>query len=277
MTILVTTPRGKVGSELVRLLQAQGAPLRLGAHSVAVTRGVFPGLEVVPLDYDDAASIEAAVRGVRAVYLASPGDFPAEPEQRLVDAAKRAGATQLVKLSAFGADREDTPLRHVERHVEASGLAWTILRPNWFFQNFSTSQADAIRGGTITEPAGEGKTSFLDTRDIAAVAALALTTSKHDGRAYSLTGAEALDRHEVAAVFARELDRPVAYVSPSDEQFRAALRDVLPPGYIDLLSRLYADVRAGATAPVTDDVERLLGRPPISLAQFVRDHRPVWR
>ncbi len=277
MTLLITTPRGKVGSELVRLLQAQGAPLRLGAHSVAATRSAFPGLEVVPLDYYDAASIEAAVRGVQAIYLASPGDSPAEPEQRLVDAAKRAGAKKVVKLSALGADRTDTPLRRVERHVEASGLAWTIVRPNWFFQNFSTSQADTIRGGTITEPAGEGKTSFLDARDIAAVAALALTTPKHDGRAYALTGAEALDRHEVADVFARELDRPVTYVSLSDEQFQAALRDVAPAGYVALLSALYADVRAGATALVTGDVEQILGRPPISLAQFVRDHRPVWR
>lgn len=277
MTILITTPRGKVGSELVPLLREKGAPLRLAAHSVEATQKAFPGVEVVPLDYHDAASVTAAVRGVTAVYLASPGDFPAEPEQRLVDAAKGAGARKIVKLSAVGTERADTPLRRVERHIEASGLAWTFLRPNWFFQNYSTSQVQAVRGGTLAEPAGDAKTAFVDTRDIAAVAAAALTTSKLDGQAYALTGPEALDRHEVAAIFARSLDRPVAYVSPTDEQFRAALKDVAPPSYVELLSALYGQVRAGATAQLSDDVERVLGRPPTSFAQFVRDYLHVWR
>jgi uncharacterized protein YbjT (DUF2867 family) len=230
----------------------------------------------VRLDYGDPATLSAAVAGVDAVYLASPGDFPADPEQRLVDAARAAGVKKLVKLSALGVENTDTPLRQVERHVEASGIPFTILRPSWFFQNFSTSSAGALREGTLAEPAGTRRTAFIDARDIAEVAAEALTRPGHDGKAYTLTGPELLDRAEIAATVARELGRPVKYLEVTDEQFRAAVKAFLPPSYVEVLSTLYAGVRAGWYELKTDDVQRVLGRPPRSFAQFVKDHRAVW-
>ena len=276
MKILVTTPSGKVGQALVTTLKAAGATLRLGAHTVEKARAAFPGLEVVRLDHTDPATHAAAVQGVDALYLASPGDFPSAPEKALVDAAKKAGVKKVVKLAAMGIEHSDNPLRQVEEHVRASGLAFTFLHPTWFMQNFTTSMAGAIKAGTLAEPAGEGKTAFIDARDIAAVAAKALLEPGHEGKTYTLTGAELLSRGDVAAALSRELGRTVTYLPVTDEQFRAAVKGVLPPSYTELMSHLYSIVRAGHTAVKTDTVREVLGRAPISFAQFAKEHRAAW-
>jgi len=276
MKILVTTPSGKVGSELVRLLQANQVPFRLGAHTLDKARAAFPGAEVVRLDYDAPVTLEAAVQGVTALYLAAPGGLASAPEQRLVDAAKQAGVQRVVKLSAHGVENADVPLRQTEQYLEASGLQWTHLRPTWFMQNYSTSHAAAIRQGGFAEPAGDAKTGFIDARDIAEVAMVALTRDGYHGKAYALTGPELLDRRQVAERFTRELGTKVTYTPLSDEQFRAAMKPYLPAHYLEVLSALYGQVRAGSSAVQTDSVKRVLGREPRSFAQFVRDHRGIW-
>jgi len=276
MKILVTTPSGKVGQELVKNLQARGVAPRLGAHSVDKARAAFPGLEVVRLDHTDPATHAAAVQGVEAIYLASPGDFPSAPEKQLVDAARAAGVKRVVKLGAMGVEHSDNPIRQVEEHVRASGLAFTFLHPTWFMQNFTTSGAPGIKAGTLAEPAADGKTAFIDTRDIAAVAAEVLTGPGHAGKTYTLTGPELLDRSQVVAIIGKELGRTIRYLPVTDEQFRAAVKGHLPQSYIELLSALYAVVRAGQTAVKSDAVQQLLGRPPIDLARFAKDHRAVW-
>ena len=276
MKILVTTPSGKVGQELVKVLKERGVAVRLGAHSVEKTRQAFPGLEVVPLDYGMPATLEAAVQGVDAVYLAAPGDFPSAPEKALVDAAKKAGVKKVVKLAAMGIEGSDNPMRQVEEHIRASGLAFTFLHPTWFMQNFTTSHAGAIKAGTLAEPAADRKTAFIDTRDIAAVAAEVLTTPGHDGKTYTLTGPDLLSRAEVVEILGKELGRKVAYLPVTDEQFRAAVKGHLAESYVELLSMLYAGVRAGWTEARTDDVQKVLGRPPISFARFAKDHRATW-
>jgi uncharacterized protein YbjT (DUF2867 family) len=274
--ILVTTPTGKVGQQLVPLLQARGAALRLGAHSVEKTRAAFPGLEVVALDHTRPETHASAVAGVDAVYLASPGDFPSAPEKALVDAAAKAGVRRIVKLAALGVEQSDNALRQVEEHIRASGIPFTFLHPTWFMQNFSTSMAGAVKAGTLAEPAADKKTAFIDARDIAAVAAEVLTRPGHDGKTYTLTGPELLSRAEVAQAIGQELGRRVTYLPITDEQFRAAVKGFLTPSYLELMSYLYGTVRAGQTEVKTDTVSQVLGRPPIAFARFVKDHRAAW-
>jgi len=276
MKILVTTPTGKVGQELVKILSSRGVGLRLGAHSPDKARAAFPGLEVVPLDHTRPETHAAAVAGVDAVYLASPGDFPSAPEKALVDAARKAGVKKLVKLAAMGVEQSDNPLRQVEEHIRASGIPFTFLHPTWFMQNYSTSMAGALKSGTLAEPAADKKTAFIDARDIAAVAAEALTKPGHDGQTYTLTGPEPLSRAEVAAAVGKELGKTITYLPVTDEQFRAAVKAFLTPSYLELMSSLYGNVRAGYTEARTDTVQKLLGRAPISFARFVKDHRAVW-
>lgn len=277
MNILLTTPSGKVGSEVARLLRQQGVRYRLGVRDVAKARTAFPGSEVERFDYGDEATFRAALAGVDAVYLASPAGADAAPEKRLVDVARGAGVKRIVKLSAMGVENTDGALRQVEKHIEASGLEWTHLRPTWFMQNYATQQAQAIRSGVLAEPAGEGKTAFIDARDIAEVAVKALTGSGHHGRAYELTGPEPLSRAQVAAKISQALGREVKYIPLSDEQFREAVRAFMPPGSIELMSNLYAGIRAGWTARCTDTVRQVLGREPRTFTQFAQDYCSAWK
>jgi uncharacterized protein YbjT (DUF2867 family) len=277
--VLITTPNGKVGSELVAQLQKANVAVRLGAHTVEKAKQKFPGAEVVRLDFNDLATVKTALQGVSKAYLAFPTDQdpPAAPFKAFIDEAKAAGVGRIVMLSASGVENAgEAPLRQVELHLERSGVPYTILRSSWFFQNYSNSSAAAVRAGAIAEPADDGKTAFIDTRDVAAAAVAALTQEGHAGKAYALTGPDALDRAQVAAILSKELGRPVKYQKISDREFRAALQGHLKPNYIELLSALYGFIRAGYTAQVTSEVKRILGREPVSFSQFVRDHRAVW-
>lgn len=277
--ILITTPGGKVGSEIVKVLQARGDALRLGAHTVEKARKDFPSAEIVHFDFGDEASVRAALKGVTALYLAAPGEMPADPVKRVVDLAKEAGVKRVVKLSALGAEQGENPLRDAERHIEGSGLAWTFLRPSWFMQNYSTLSAQSIREqGAIMEPAGDAATGFVDARDIAALGVAALTEDGHAGQAYAITGPAALTRQQVAAAISAATGREVRYVPVSEEQFQGAMSGAgMPAAYVGLMTGLYAMVRAGYTATVTDDVQRVTGRAPISFEQFARDHVTSWQ
>ena len=276
--ILITTPNGKVGSEVIKQLQAKDQALRVGAHTVGKAQAAFPGTEVVHFDFADEGSVRAALQGVDKLYLASPGDMEAAPVNRVTDLAGEAGVRQIVRLSAKGAEYGDSPLRQTELHLAASGLEWTLLRPSWFMQNFSTMSAEGIRQGTLAEPAETGATAFVDTRDIAAVAVAALTEPGHHGNAYAITGPEALDRDQVAHKLAAAIGRPVHYQALTPEQFEAGMRAAgTPETVVELMNGLYGFVRAGQTAEVTHDVQQVTGKAPISFDEFAREHVAAWR
>jgi uncharacterized protein YbjT (DUF2867 family) len=276
--ILVTTPNGKVGSEVAKQLLEQGHPVRLGAHTVEKAQAAFPQAEVAPFDFADEDKARAALVGIEALYLASPGDSQAEPVKRVVDLAKEAGVERVVRLSAMGVEASDNPLREVEQHLEVSGLQYTLLRPSWFMQNYSTTNAQSIRAqGAFYEPSGDAKTGFIDARDIAAVAVKALTEDGHHAQAYVLTGGRAYDRYEVAAAISQATGKAVTYQEVSEAQFQEGMTSAgMPEHYVALLTGLYQIVRAGHTAAVTDTVEKVTGRAPTTLEQFARDHKDVW-
>ena len=276
--ILVTTPNGKVGNEVAKLLLSRGASVRVGAHSVEKAKAELAGAEIVHLDLKDAASVKAALQGISAVYLASPGDWPAEPEENLIAAAKAAGVKKIVKLSAINVEKHDgSALRAVEKKLEKSGLDYSILRPNWFFQNFTTSMAGAVKSGTLAEPAGEQGTAFIDARDIAEVAALALTSDRLSQQAVTLTGPKVLTRAEVAKILGAAAGHEVNYLAVTDAQFREAVKPFMPQSYIEVLSWLYAEQRKGVNAFTTGAVQELLGRPPRSLEEFAKENAAAWK
>ena len=279
--ILITTPDGTVGREIARRLTDQGIALRLGAHTVDKARGPLPGADVVHLDYEDPNTVRAALIDVEKLYLAAPLDIPAEAITRVVDLAVEAGVQHVVRLSSMGVASlpDDSPLRRIELHLEASGLAWTHLRPNTFMQNFSTAAAEGIRRtGALVEPAGDGATSFVDARDIAAVAVAALTEQGHHGQAYDLTGPAAVTRDQVAAAVTRAIGREVRYAPVDEDQFRQGMLDSgAPAAVVPMMVGFYRYVRAGQTAALADGVRSVTGRPPIDIEQFARDHAASWQ
>lgn len=281
MTILVTTPTSKIGSALVSLLMEQGIDVRLGSHTVEKAQKLFAETNIVALDLSDAVSVKAALDGITGLYLAPPReDFPVAPLLQTVEFAKAAGVKRIVFLSAMGVEDLETNIRQIERGIEASGLDFTHLRINVLLQNYSTVSAEPIRQrGVFVEPVGDDeRTSFVDARDVAAVAAIALNESGHGRQAYTLTGAVAHSRAEVADAIAKAIGKPIHYQSLSDEEFRALAQSIAwTDEFIDMMLGFYhTHIRSGRSAIITDTVERILKRPPTSLAQFVQDYRNVW-
>lgn len=282
--VLVTGATGKVGRELVGLLVERGVTVRAGSRSPARVRELFgDAAEAVELDYDRTDTWDAAVQWADRVFV-MPAPFGPHQHERLdpfLDWTVASGTRHAVLLSAMGAERnDDLHLRHVEKHLAETGVAWTFLRPNWFMQNFSGGylrecvEAD----GAFALPAGRGRVSFVDARDVAEVAAEALTSDEHFEAAYTLTGPEALDHDEAAGVLSEAAGRPVTYEAVSDEAFRAILRERgRSEDEREVILQAYRAMRDGRRAEVTDDVAAVTGREPTSFRAFAREHAEVWR
>lgn len=280
--VLVTGATGNVGSEVVRLLQDTGPAVRAGVRDPDGTPRNPPGrVEYVPFDFTRPETYGPALRGVDALFLVRP---PAISNTRkyvnpVIDAAKAAGVERAVFLSLLGAEKNPVvPHRRIEDYLRSSGLTFTFLRPSFFMQNLSTVHRDDIRDrGEIFVPAGRGRTSFIDARDIAAVAAKTLTESGHENRAYPLTGSEALDYDEVARIFGEVLGRRIVYPNPSVLRFAGRmLREGLPPAFVLVMIGIYTTARLGLAGTVTGDTARLLGRAPTTVREFVNDYRESW-
>lgn len=270
--ILVLGATGKVGRHVLDGLRAAGAPTRPAGRTGPV---VF--------DWDRPDTWRPALDGVDRAYLIFP-QLTTGPDKQigeLLDTAADTGLRRLVVLSAWGVDRaEGTGYRVAEQHIEASGLDWTILRPNWFLQNFDEGIfAPSIRTeGRIYAPTGAATVSFVDTRDIAAVAVAALTGEGHAGKGYPISGPAAVSFADVAAAVAAAAGRPVSHIDSTPEETGAALTAAgLPADYTATLLALYGQIRAGNAAAVTDVVERITHRPARSLARYTHEHASAWR
>ena len=267
--ILVFGATGTVGNELISILSGDDVP------AIAVTRGPAPprprrGVRWVQADLAAPASVEGLFSGVRSMFLLT-GNHPdmARLQIAAIDAAARAHVEHVAKLSALGAsDHSRLPIGRAHYEAEsalmASGMRWTILRPHVFMQNL-LGQARAIaHEGRIVGGSGDGRIPFIDTRDIAAVAAVALTRPGHDGQKYILTGPEALSYSDLARILSGVIGPPVEY-----HDFYNEARD---------RNTLAAHQRAGGkTAMVHDTVRRILGREPRSSAEFAKDHARIFR
>ncbi len=276
--ILVTGSSGLVGQEVASRLAGR-APVRLAMRDPAHGAG---NAERVRFDFRDPSTFEPALRGVGRVFLLRPPRLarPRRDFGPFVAAMRRAGVGQAVFLSVRGAARNPLLPHHgIETLLEASGLPWTHLRPNDFMQNFATVHRDDIRGrGEIWAPAGRGRTSFVDVRDVADAAVRVLTEPGHERRAYTLTGGEAFGLGEVAALLSDVLGRPVAYRNPGIPAFLRHNRAAGRPVALGLvMTGVYTAARLGLAAEVTPDLARLLGRPPTPLRSFIQDYAEVWR
>lgn len=270
--VLVLGAGGNVGRPLVERLRAQGVEVRAASRSGRAVAGA-PG---VVFDYADPATHAAAFDGVAAAYVMLPGGHVnIQPLLMPVVQGLADRGTKIVFQSVFGVDADDSiPYRQVELAIERSGVPWVTLRPNWFADNFHTYWKAGLDHGVIAVPAGDGATSFIDARDIAAAAAAALTGPAHDGRAWNLTGPQALSYGEAAVLLSEVLGKPIAYQALDDAAFIALLEGAGVPGdYAQFLTAIFAPVRQGWTAAVTDDVRQLTGQAPRTLLQYARDHR----
>jgi uncharacterized protein YbjT (DUF2867 family) len=274
--VLVTGATGTVGRELVRALHRLDVPVREAVTSAdSSTSGDW-----CRFAFEDTDTWVPALDGVDRVFLMRP---PAISDVKgvirpFIQHMARQAIRQVVVLSLMGVNPA-MPHWQLERDVKAAGLPWTMLRPAFFMQNLQTAYRDDIRDhDRIRLPAGGGRTSFIDTRDIADVAALALTQpGAHSGMAYTLTGGQALSWTQVAAALSLELDRPIRYQPIGLLQARKELRAAnLPKAYVNVQLLINIVARVGLAAKITDDLPRLLGHTPRTLADYLHDNRDQW-
>ncbi|MFO0997262.1 MAG: SDR family oxidoreductase [Alphaproteobacteria bacterium] len=274
--ILVTGANGTTGSEVVRQLAASGHRTRAMVRDRGKAAALaLKNVEIVEGTFADRSSLDAAMTGADAVYLIS---FE-HPEQlklqaNVIEAARRAKVRIIARLSASSADVDaDDPLIRThgegDRQLASAGIGHVLIRPDWFSQNFLAFAP----GGVIRLPAGNSRLPFVDVRDIAAVAAKALTEPGHDGKAYVLTGPESLSHAEVAAILSEATGKRFIYEDVAPELYR---RELIAKGasdfYADRVTRLFARVRQRVMDEVSHDVARVLGRPAITFRQFARDY-----
>ena len=282
--IAVTGATGTIGSELIRLLAERGEAVR------GLTRrpGGQPSIEAVDwveADLADRGDLAGVLEGCDRLFLLTGNtEGMVRLQSNAIRAAVSAGVERVVKLSALGAtdhSRSVIGLWHynVERNLKDSGLDWTLLRPHHFMQNLLDPLTFDREEGAIYSASGDGAIPFIDTRDIAAVAAVVLTEDDHEGETYTLTGPEAVSYREATAMVSRVLNRPLEYRSQTPDEAWRRRRDAGQPVWLAAAQLAIAGYQreGGATARTTDTVEEVTGRPPRTVRQFAEDHTDALR
>jgi uncharacterized protein YbjT (DUF2867 family) len=275
---LVCGATGSTGRAVLNALVGRGVPVRAMVRGDRDPAGLPAGVQVAVADFDDAASVAAALHGAAQAYLVTPSSERAgEQQRRFADLAAQAGVRHLVVLSQLAAS-EDSPVRflryhaEVEEHVRGLGIGYTFLRPNLLFQGLLAFAKVIAARGQFSAPIGDAKVSAIDVRDIAAVAAVALTEDGHEGATYTLTGPAAISHHDIATALSSALGRDVAFSDATPEAFAASLHGILPRWQIGGLLEDYAHYRRGEAAEVTPAVADITGRPPRDIGEFARDY-----
>ncbi len=275
--ILVTGAAGNVGGELVRTLAEAGVPVR------ALTRSTAPGrfpprAEAVAGDLNDPASLGPALEGADAGVPAAGVRGHAAPPA----GARRAGVRRVVQLSGMSAGSGDMSnaitgyMAASEQAARDSGLAWTILRPAMFMSNTFQWRPQLRAGDVVRAPFGQVRAAVTDPADIAAVAALALTTPGHEAHVYELSGPEPLTAADRVAVLGQVLGRTLRFEAQSDEDARTEMSATTPARYVDAFFDFYA---AGSLdeSKVRPAVRELTGRAPRTFSRWATAHAEAFR
>lgn len=282
LKILVTGATGNVGCEVIRLLLSHDCHVCAALRNPDKVQQILGSkIHCVWFDFINPDTWASAFEGVNKLFLVRPPALANVKRQiaPALNAAKLAGVEHIVFVSLLGAERNRVvPHAKIERYIEQLGIPATFLRASFFMQNLNTVHREDIKTrGELFMPALNGKTSFIDVRDIAAVAVRALVEDGHLGKAYALTGGEALTYYEVADIFTEVLGKPIRYANPSVLNFIWQMRDRgLSLDLILVMTAIYTTARLGLAGGITPDVEQLLGRPPLTMRQYVEDYRKFW-
>ncbi|MGC2427679.1 MAG: SDR family oxidoreductase [Nitrososphaeraceae archaeon] len=287
-SILVTGGDGNIGGQVIRQLSSKNDDVRIvgGVRSIAKKKEIDKRLDshdLVEIEYDNPETVTKALKGIDKLFLLTPThpkmiDFTSN----LVNGAKERGVKHIVKLSHIRADPDNEPqinitrLHHqAEKIIEESGIPFTFLRPNFFMQNFVNFYLGKNQS-SIYLPAEEGKVSFVDVRDIAAVAVQALTNNKdgiHSGKAYTITGPEAISYGDAAGILSDYIDRKVSYVNISEDDARKAIINMgMSEWHTNIILELLMLTREGYLSSISHDIEVVTGKKPISFSQFAKDY-----
>jgi len=280
--ILITGSTSNVGLEVIKSAITLGLPIVAGIRTNK-DREIFANLNVETriIDFEKSNTFEEALTGITRIFLLRAPSlskvekfiFP------LLELAKKREIKQVVLLSLLGAENNPiTPHRKIEKEILRLKIPYTFLRPSFFMQNLSTTHLDEIKDEqVIYVPAGKGKTSFVDIRDISSVAAFSFTEESHLNQAYSLTGSESLDYYQVAEIFTKVLGKEIVYQDPSIFSFYFRLKSRgFPFAQRAIMTVIYSTAKLGLADRVTGDVKNILKREPITFERFVTGNKNIW-
>src|ERR687890_1545092 len=282
--ILITGATGNNGTEILkRLLRADVQVRAMVRNRERASAIASPHVEVVEGDFDRPETLLAALDGVERAFLLTHSSERAQAQQiAFVDAARQSGVTHVVKLSQFAADANapDSFRRYhavVEAALQASGLAYTILRPNLYMQGLLNFRSTIATQNAFYVAAGDAKVSMVDVRDNADVAVAALTEDGHEGKIYDLTGPQALTHAEMAEGLSEALGRQVMFIDIPPEAMREALLGLgFPEWQAEGLVEDYAHYRRGEAEAVTSGVQDAIGKAPRSFEEFSSDYAAMF-
>jgi len=241
------------------------------------------GVELATADFDDDESLARVLEGVDSAFLVTNSSERAEEQQmRFVERASAAGVRHIVYLSQLHSAK-NSPVRFLRYHaavedaISSSGMAYTHLRPNLYMQGLLAFASSIKFEGRILAPAGDTRVSIVDVRDIAAVAAEALTRNGHEGKIYDITGPESLTHAELAAHLSQTLGKEVTFVDIPESAMRSALLSFgFPEWQTDGIIEDYAHYRRGEASAISSHVQEVTGRPPRTFLKFARDYRQAF-
>jgi uncharacterized protein YbjT (DUF2867 family) len=282
--ILVTGGTGLIGSEVLRLLSHASVPARALVRNPG-RRPMLPGITRVSGDLAKPETLGSLFAGCTTLLLLTGNsENAAELQRHAIAAARQAGVTHVVKLSAFGASPHSDSMigrmhYRIEQELQESGLAWTMLRPHHFMQNLLSQADNIINDGVVYSASGDGKIPFIDTRDIAAVAVVTLTKPAHTEKKYVITGGEVLSYRHATDILGEAIGRPLRFIDEPFDEARARLTRAGQPSWlVDSLLAIAAYQRAGGpTETVTSVVADLTGTPPRTFAEFARDYAAAFQ
>lgn len=280
--ILVTGATGNIGRYVVEELLKKGKDVKVAIINEAEKPLVPKECETVVFDFLNPMTFTDALYGVERVFLVRPPQL-AKPKQDMfpfLQTLKEEEIKQVVFVSLMGVEKNPiVPHRKIETMIRQLHIPHTFLRPSFFMQNLSTTHVDEIKSeNELYIPVGNAKTSFIDTRDIGAVAATCFSDDRHLNKCYTLTGDESIDYFNVAKTLSSVLGKQVEYKNPTLLQFRKkTINRGIKKEFANVMTMLYLMTWLGTADKVTKDVKHVLKRDPISFKQFAIDHKHIWQ
>lgn len=276
--ILLVGAAGSVGQNILNELRGQSVRVTTSKKEKVGTKD---GVETVYFNAETGEGLSAAFEGIEKAFLMAPGGIADQyavfaPQ---IQEAKRRGLSKVVMLSAMGVDKfVGAPMQRSEVDLQNSGLNYVIIRPNWFMQNFVNFWGYGIKNdNTIALPVANSKTSFIDARDIAAVAAKLLLSDKEERRAYDLTGSESLDHDQVAKIISEATGKKIVFKDIEPQELKKGLVAFgLREDYSDFLLAILGAVKAGMNEATTPNVQEILGRKPITFREYALSAKQAW-
>jgi uncharacterized protein YbjT (DUF2867 family) len=278
--ILITGATGNTGSEIMKQLIEMNINIVAAGTNHQKFKDIYGDVPFVRLDFTDESTYEEALEGMNKIFLMRPPAISNVKKhiEPFIELASKKGVQHIVFLSLLGVENNKiVPHHKIEKAILKYDIPYTFLRAGFFMQNLTTTHREDIqKDNEICIPAGKGKTSFIDVRDIASVAVKALVEGGHLNKAYELTGKTALSYYEVANIMSEVLGKDIKYQNPSIIKFFLKMKQKkYKITFILIMIALYSVSKFGKASIVTNSIKQILGREPISMRQFVRDHKEL--